>query len=184
MLPLLLATAEASHHAAAEAGIAEKFGLDWKYVLIQAISFLILFGVLYKFGIKPTVSTMEKRNKKIEAGLRHAEEMQAKLAAAAQESATIVKGAQSEAQKIVDEARRAAKDFGDKQQAEAVQRAADFIEKARQATELEHKKMLDQARTEIARLVVTTTERVLAKKLTDADRASYNDAASKELASL
>ena len=44
--------------------------------------------------------------------------------------------------------------------------------------------MLDQARTEIARLVVTTTERVLAKKLSDADRAAYNEAAAKELTAL
>ena len=36
-------------------------------------------------------------------------------------------------------------------------------------------------RTEIARLVVTTTQRVLAKELTDADRARYNDAAAREL---
>ena len=49
------------------------------------------------------------------------------------------------------------------------------------AIALEHKQMLNEARGEIARLVVTTTERVLAKKLTDADRASYNDAAAKEL---
>ena len=44
--------------------------------------------------------------------------------------------------------------------------------------------MLDQARSEIARLVVTTTERVLAKKLSDADRAAYNDTATKELTSV
>lgn len=180
MLPLLLATVEAAH-AAAEPGIAEKFGLDWKYIVIQAVSFLIIFAVLYWFGIKPTIATMEERNRKIGEGLRHAEEMQAKLAAAAQESATIVKGAQQEAQKIVDAARKAAKDFADKQQADALQRAAELIAKAQQATELEHKKMLDQARTEIARLVVATTERVLAKKLSDADRAAYNDTATKEL---
>ena len=36
----------------------------------------------------------------------------------------------------------------------------------------------------IARLVVTTTERVLAKKLTEADRASYNETASRELTSV
>jgi F-type H+-transporting ATPase subunit b len=41
--------------------------------------------------------------------------------------------------------------------------------------------MLADARTEIARLVVTTTERVLAKKLTDVDRAAYNEAATREL---
>src|SRR5262249_3188283 len=122
--------------------------------------------------------------KKISDGLKHAEEMQAKLAAAQQESAAIIKAAQLEAQKSIDEARKAAKEFGDKQQADAVQRAADMLAKAQQAIELEHKKMSDQARGEIARLVVSTTERVLAKKLTDADRSSYNDAATKELASL
>ncbi len=184
MFSLFLATTEAAHAAAGEASIVEKFGIEWHYVVWQVASFLILFVVLYKFGIKPTVATMEERNKKIESGLKHAEEMQAKLAAAAAESAQIVKNAQLEAQKIVDEARKASKDYTDKQQAEAVQRTADLMAKAQQSIELEHKKMLNEARAEIARLVVTTTERVLAKKLTDADRAAYNDTAAKELASL
>ncbi len=184
MFSLFLATTEAAHAAAGEASIVEKFGIEWHYVVWQVASFLILFVVLYKFGIKPTVATMEERNKKIESGLKHAEEMQAKLAAAAAESAQIVKNAQLEAQKIVDEARKASKDYTDKQQAEAVERTADLMAKAQQSIELEHKKMLNEARGEIARLVVTTTERVLAKKLTDADRAAYNDTAAKELASL
>jgi len=183
MLPLFLAATDAAA-AAGDASIIEKFGIEWKYVVWQIASFLILFAVLYKFGIKPTIATMEERNKKIEGGLKHAEEMQAKLAAAAQESAQIVKQAQVDAQKIVDEARKSAKDFADKQQAEAIQRANDLLTKAQHSIELEHKKMLDQARTEIARLVVTTTERVLAKKLTDADRAAYNETATKELSVL
>jgi F-type H+-transporting ATPase subunit b len=184
MLSLFLATTEAAHAAAGEPSIVEKFGIEWHYIVWQIASFLILFVVLYKFGIKPTVATMEERNKKIESGLKHAEEMQAKLAAAAQESAQIVKNAQLEAQKVVDEARKASKEYTDKQQAEALQRSADLLAKAQQAIELEHKKMLNDARGEIARLVVTTTERVLAKKLTDADRAAYNDTAAKELAAL
>lgn len=176
-LPLFLAAAEVH----AEPGIVEKFGLDWKYVAIQAFSFLIVLAVLYKFGIKPTVATMEERNRKIEAGLKHAEEMQAKLAAAQQESAAIVKKAQLDGAKIVDEARKSAKEFLDKQMQEASAKANDTLVKAQQAIDLEHKKMLADARTEIARLVVATTERVLAKKLTDADRAGYNDAATREL---
>ena len=68
-----------------------------------------------------------------------------------------------------------------KQTLEATAKAGDLLAKAQQAIELEHKKMLAAARTEVARLVVTTTERVLAKKLTNADRAAYNDAASREL---
>lgn len=182
-LPLFLAAATEAH-AHAEPGMIEKFGLDWKYVVIQAISFLIVLAVLYKFGIKPTVTTMEERNRKIESGLKHAEEMQAKLAAAQQESAAIVKKAQIEASKIVDDARKTAKEFLEKQTQEATAKANDTLAKAQQAIELEHKRMLASARTEIARLVVTTTERVLAKKLTDADRAAYNDAATRELTSV
>src|SRR5436190_2065178 len=158
-----------------------RFGVEWKYILIQLVSFLIVLGVLYKFGIKPVTATMEERNRKIEAGLKHAEEMQAKLAAAQQESAAIVKKANVEASRVVDDARKSAKEFLDKQTQEASAKAGDLMAKAQQAIELEHKKMLADARTEIARLVVTTTERVLAKKLTEADRASYNDAASREL---
>jgi F-type H+-transporting ATPase subunit b len=124
---------------------------------------------------------MEERANKIGAGLKYAEEMQTKLAAAQQESAVIVKKSQVEATRIVDDARQTAKDFLDKQTQEATVKSNDLLTKAQQAIELEHRKMLADARTEIARLVVTTTERVLAKQLTDADRSAYNDAATREL---
>ena len=159
----------------------EHFGVEPKYIVFQLISFVVVLFVLYKFGIKPVTATMEERNRKIEAGIKHAVEMQAKLAAAQQESAAIVKKANLEATRLVDEARKTAKEFLDKQTQEATVKANDLLSKAQQAIELEHKKMLADARVEIARLVVTTTERVLAKKLTDADRASYNEAASREL---
>ncbi len=189
MLPLLLATVDATPAAASGPleGLKqtfEHFGVEPKLIFFQLVSFLILFAVLYRFGIKPTISTMEARNKKIESGLKNAEETQLRLAAAAQESAQLIKTAQLEAQKVVNEARKIAKDFADKQQGEANIRAADILAKAQQAIELEHKKMLDQARGEIARLVVKTTEQVLARKLSDADRAGYNEAATKELTAL
>ncbi len=176
-LSLFFAAAAAS----GDANLLEKFGVEWKYVVWQIVSFVIVLAVLYKFGIKPVVATMEERNRKIETGLKNAEEMQAKLAAAQQESTAIVKKANADATKIVEEARKTAKDFLDKQTQEATAKAGELLNKAQQAIELEHKKMLADARSEIARLVVTTTERVLAKKLTDADRAAYNESASREL---
>jgi F-type H+-transporting ATPase subunit b len=175
---LLLATTEG---AGKLQQLQTQFGIEGKYLLMQIISFAILAFVLYRFFFKPVLATVEERNARIADGLKHAEEMQAKLAAAQQESAQIIKAAQLDAQRLVDEARKSAKDFADKQQAEAIQRATDLVTKAQHAIELEHKKMLDQARGEIARLVVTTTERVLAKKLSDADRSAYNETATKEL---
>jgi F-type H+-transporting ATPase subunit b len=180
-LPLLLAAAVET---AATPDMLEKFGVEWRYVVWQTISFLIVLVVLYKFGIKPVTATMEVRNRKIEAGLKHAEEMQLKLAAAQEESAVIVKKANVESSRIVDDARKTAKEFLERQTQEATLKANDLLAKAQQAIELEHRKMLADARVEIARLVVTTTERVLAKKLTESDRAAYNEAAARELTSV
>lgn len=181
MLPLLLAVTEATGHAASESGMIPTYGLELKYVVMQAVSFLILFAVIYKFGIKPTISTMEERNAKIDSGLKYAEDMKAKLDAAQQQSAEIVKQANVKAGEIINEARASAKDFLDKQTQEATAKANDLLTKAQQAIELERRKTLAEAREEIARLVVATTERVLAKKLSDADRAAYNETAAKEL---
>jgi len=159
----------------------DSLGFEWHYIVFQGISFLILFGVLYKFFIKPTIAAMEERQKKVESGLKYAADMKVQLASSQQETATLIKNAQLEANKIIEESRKTAKDFADKIQKEASERANDQFAKAQQAIELEQKKMLADARSEIARLVVTTTERVLAKKLSEADRASYNETAAKEL---
>ena len=177
-LPLIFAAAA---HTTADASISERFGLEPKYIVMQVISFLVVLFVLYKFGIKPVTATMEERTQKIEAGIKDAEAMHAKLAATQQESAVIVKKANVDATRIVDEARKTAKDFLDRQTQEATLKASELLAKAQQAIELEHKKMLADARGEIARLVVATTERVLAKKLSEADRTAYNETAAREL---
>jgi F-type H+-transporting ATPase subunit b len=191
MLSPLLILAEATGPAAAAASpwaavtkITQDFGVSVPLILAQILSFSIVAFVLWKFAFKPVLATLDERQHKIESGLKYAQEMQAKLAAAQQESAAIVKKSQAEATRIIDDARKSAKDFLDRQTQEATAKAGDLLAKASQAIELEHKKMLADARTEIARLVVITTERVLAKKLTEADRAAYNDAASRELTSV
>jgi F-type H+-transporting ATPase subunit b len=190
MFALLAAAVEstaASAEAAPASGAAEllhSFGIQGNYVAMQFVSFAILAATLYWFGIRPTLSAMDERTSKIEAGLANEKKSVEKLAEAAREAAAQIKAAQIEANKVVDEARRTAKELADREAAAATERAQQLIAKAQQAIELEHKKMLADARTEIARLVVTTTEQVLAKKLTEADRAAYNEAAARELASV
>ncbi|HVU36471.1 MAG TPA: F0F1 ATP synthase subunit B [Opitutaceae bacterium] len=161
--------------------VTDTFGVNLPSFLAQCVSFCVVAWVLWRFAFKPVLATINERQQTIESGLKYAEEMKAKLAATQQESAVIIKQAQVEATRIVDEARKTAKEFLDRQMQEAAVRANDALTKAQQAIELEHKKMLADARTEIARLVVSTTERVLTKKLSDTDRASYNDAATREL---
>jgi len=184
---IFIATATSAHGEETVSGITkitQDFGINVPGIAAQALSFAVVAFILWRFGFKPVLAALDERNARIAAGLRNAEETQARLAAAVQESAQIIHKAQLEAQKSIEEARKSAKEFADKQQAEAVARAADTLAKAQQAIELEHKKMLEEARTEIARLVIKTTEQVLARKLSDADRAAYNEAAARELAVL
>jgi len=177
----------AAAHGEAASGITkitQDFGISLPNILAQILSFSVVAFILWKFAFKPVLATLDERQAKIASGLKYADDMKAKLEAAQQESAAIIKKASLEAARLVEDARKSAKEFVDKQSQEASAKAADILAKGQQAIELEHKKMLADARVEIARLVVVTTERVLAKKLSDADRAAYNDTAARELTSV
>ena len=161
--------------------LTQTFGIDIASLVAQIVSFCVVAYILWRFAFKPVLATLDERQKKIESGIAYADQMKAELAATQQKQDAILREAQTKAQQIIADTQKAARDYADKQQQEAIARAADIAAKAQQALVLEHTKMLADARAEIARLVVATTERVLAKRLTDADRAAYNDTAAKEL---
>lgn len=185
-LLLLAATTgiEAAAHGEAASGISKitsDFGISVPYIIAQVVNFAIVAFLLWKFAFKPVMVTLDERQAKIASGLKYAEETKAQLASAQQECAAVIKGAQQDATRLIEEARKTAKEFSERETTAATERANGIITKAQQAIDLEHKKMLEQARTEIARLVITTTQRVLAKELSEADRARYNEAAAREL---
>jgi F-type H+-transporting ATPase subunit b len=171
-------------HVEAASGISkivQDFGISWPFFLAQVLNFCVVGFVLWKFAFKPVMATLDERQKKIADGLRYAEEMKAKLEAVEQASVASARKSQVEASKVIDEARKSAKEFLDKQTQEAAVKAGEILAKAQQVIELEKKKMLAEAKTEIAHLVVETTQRVLARELSEADRSRYNESAAREL---
>jgi len=188
MISPLLVFAEVAAQAAAPAEAAsgvtkilQDFGISWPFFLAQVVNFAVVATLLWKFAFKPVLATLDERQQKIASGLQYAEEMKVRLASTQQQTDAALKEAQHKAQAVIAEAQKAAKEFSDKQQKEALEQASLVLTKAQATIELEKKKMLAEARTEIARLVVATTQRVLAKELSDADRSRYNDAAAREL---
>lgn len=184
MISDLLLLAETAGHGEAASGITKiisDFGIDAPMFLAQAINFAIVAVLLWRFAFKPVAATLEQRQKQIEQSLKDAADIKAKLSATHQESLQLLQKAHAEAAQIIDAARRTAKELSDRETKLATERANELITKAQQAITLEHKKMLDQARGEITRLVVATTQKVLAKELSDFERARFNEAAAKEL---
>lgn len=161
--------------------ISHDFGLNVPSLVAQIVNFVLVAGLLWWFAFKPILATIGERQKKIDSGLKYAEEMKAKLDAAQHAVEAQFKEAQLKGQQIVAESQKAARELSDKQQLEAVERANGIITKAQAAIELEKTKMLSEARTEVARLVVETTQRVLAKELSELERARFNEAAAREL---
>ena len=179
ILPVIFAAA--TEHGAEDAGILGQFGVEGPFLLSQIISFCVVAFVLYRFAFKPVLATIDERQTKIADGLKYAEEMKAKLEDAEAQHKEIVQKASQEAQQIVNDARSVAEEKISKSSQEAVARAAEIISKAEQQIELDRKNMLADARSEIARLVVATTSKVLSKELSEDDRNRFTESASSSL---
>jgi len=179
IFPILLAAAEAP---AEGQNMLQQFGIELPYFIAQCLHFLIVVGLLYFLAFKPVMKTMSERQEKIADGLQYAEEMKAKLADAEKEHAARLQAATAEAQKILGDAKDSAAVYLEKQTQQAAAKAEDMIRKAREATELERQKMLADVRGEVARLVVETSEKVLAQQLSADDRSRFAEKAATELA--
>jgi F-type H+-transporting ATPase subunit b len=164
--------------------IAENFGLDVRILFFQILNFGIVAFLLYRFAFKPILETIDQRQKEISDGLEFAEDAKAKLADSEKQHAATLQKAQQEAQAIAATARDNAKAFLDKQTQEASTKSEEMISKAKEAIELERKKMLTEVREEVTRLVVETTSKVLSKKLSADDKTRYNKTAAEELTSV
>ncbi len=175
-LPVFLAAA-----AGEEGNLLNQFGVEWPFLISQIISFCVVAFVLYRFAFKPVLSTIDERQSKIADGLKYADDMKAKLEDAESQHKEIIQKASQEAQQIVNDARDVAEDKISKASQEAVARAEEIITKAEQQIELDRKNMLADARSEIARLVVATTSKVLSKELSEEDRNRFSESASANL---
>ena len=163
-------------------GIAKTFGLDVPMLTAQIICFCALAYVLWNFGFKKVLSTMEEREKEISDGLRFAEEVKIKLEDAERKHTETLKEASEEAQKTIASAREQAKSFEDQLRKDAETRAENIVRKAREQMQLERQTLVAEARQEFAQLVVETATKVLDRELSDEEKTRFSESASKELA--
>jgi F-type H+-transporting ATPase subunit b len=157
-------------------------GVDWRLILVNAVNFGIVAVIIYYFGFRPVLKTMDERKKKIEDGLKYAEEMKKKLEEAAVKEAEILKEARQEAQAIIEKSRAVAKALEEKQTQDTAAKIEQMLARGREAIEQERRKTFEELRGEIARLVVLTTSKVLTRDLADAEKAKINAHAAEELA--
>ena len=161
--------------------LAETFGVQTELLVAQIVNFCLVTYLLYRFAVKPTLKTVEARQKKIEEGLRFAEEMKAKQASAERERLEVLKKAQADAQALLANTKAEGERYLAEQKKAAEEKVSQLTQ-AHHAMEGERSAMLKEAKGEIVTLTVETTERLLSGILTDEMRAKLNEQAAALLA--
>ena len=181
---LAAATAETTHGGGPISELAGQFGIDVKVIFAQAINFVVVAFLLWRFAFKPVMATLDERQKKIAEGLQFAEESRTQLAETEKRQAEVLREAHAKAQEILHEARDKAVEFEEKMKNETAMQIEEMRKRAEESNELERQKMLTEVRQEIARLVVLTSGKVLRRELGDDEKQRLDKAAAQEIAQL
>ena len=162
-------------------GIVETFGIDWPMLIAQAINFLIVAIVIWKFAFKNILSTIKEREKQISDSLKNADRIKLELEETEKQQQQTLQDASLEAKKTISSAQEQAKAFIEAQKDDARKQAEEIIAKAKVAMEQERERVLREAREEIASLVVLTATKVLSKDLSEEEKEKFSSQATKEL---
>jgi F-type H+-transporting ATPase subunit b len=142
-----------------------KLGIDWKLLIAQIVNFLVLLFVLWKFAYGPVLGMLDKRQKKIEKGLKDADEAHKKLTESEEKQKEILKQARTEAKDIVEKAREQAEKSKSEIAAEAKTQAEKILAGAKSEIEQEKQKTIAEIKSEIGGLVVAATEKIIGEKM-------------------
>tara|TARA_B100002019_G_scaffold238781_1_gene214002 strand:- start:524 stop:1060 length:537 start_codon:yes stop_codon:yes gene_type:complete len=162
-------------------GIVETFGIDWPMLIAQAINFLIVAIVIWKFAFKNVLSTIKEREKQISDSLKNADRIKLELEETEKQQQQTLQDASLEAKKTISSAQEQAKALIESQKDDARKQAEEIIAKAKVAMEQERERVLLEAREEIASLVVLTATKVLSKDLSEEEKEKFSSQATKEL---
>jgi F-type H+-transporting ATPase subunit b len=159
-----------------------KLGIYWPKLIAQTINFGIVLFVLWKFAYRPVLTMLEQRREKIAEGMTNAEKIKNELAQTEVARQDILNKANTQANKLIEEARAAAARVQEQETQKAIAAAEQIITKAREAAAQDHERMLAELRREVGRLVVETTGRVTGKVLTPEDQKRLAEETSRQLA--
>lgn len=141
------------------------FHIEINLLVAQFVNFAIILFVLWKFAYKPILKTLNDRTKKIEKGVKDAEEAGKKLKETAEKEKEILIKARKEAQDIIKKSETDAKKNAQSIMEQAKEQNEKMIADTKKMIEQEKTRMLADVKADVADLVVSATEKIIAQKL-------------------
>lgn len=177
-IPAILAAAQP---VASDAGVVERiqktFHIQGGAFAAQCISVLIVAFLLKKFAFGPVQNMLEQRRERIAEGEDKLKRIEKQLADSEATTAAAIEKANSEAQRLIAEAKEGAQAFTEQKTQEAVAQAQQMLTKAEAAAKADRDRLQAELKSEFGRLVATTTSQVTGKVLTPEDQKRINDEA-------
>ena len=158
------------------------FGINWSKFIAQAILFITVYLVLKKFAFGPVLAMFEERRRRIEEAQMNAEKIKKQLTESELRCQEILRKANADAQRIIEEGRVSSDAHSQKASQQAIREAEAIISRAHEAVEMDRTKMIAEVRKEMIHLVVDTTSKVAGKILTKEDQDRLASETSKQLA--
>lgn len=148
--------------------LVKTFHIDWKLLVAQLVNFAIVAGVLWYFALKPLMRVMNKRTDDIEKSLKDAKEIEQKLQDAEKTKQGIILEAQKEAQIIMEQSYKEAEQLKETKLHETRTEMEKLAAKTKTDLLLEKEKMIQDAKKDVADLVVAASTKIIGKNLDDA----------------
>lgn len=144
--------------------IIHAFGIDWRLIVIQIFNFAILLAALWYFLYTPILNMLAERQRKIEQGVKDAENAAKALSDADKTKAEVLTGAQSEASQIVSRAKGHAEEKGAIILSEAETKAERLLREAQARGEEIKQQAQKESEADIAKLAILAAEKVLRER--------------------
>ncbi len=144
-------------------------------IIISILNLLILFLILKKFLYKPVEAMLQKRQSLIDKDLESAKEANAEAQSKKKIYEDKLSAADSEAEDILNEARRRAERKSDKIVASAKERADDIVSQAKSDAELEKKRAQSEIKHEITEVSTLLSEKILEREINKEDHRKLID---------
>ncbi len=158
------------------------FGITWPKFIAQVILFLIVYWVLNKYAFGPVLKMLEERRRRIEEGQHNAERIKKQLAEAELRYQEVLRKANEDATKLLEQTRASGDAITQKQLQQAIKDAEGIVAKAQDTIVQERNKMVAEVKKEMVDLVVKTTSKVVGKVITPEDQKRLSEDTVKQFA--
>lgn len=152
-------------------------------VIVELLTFLVMLAVLARYVYPEVVRLAEARQRAIAQQLHDAEQARAAAEERLKQAQVQLEEARRTAQQVVDSANKSAEQLRQDMREKAEEDARRIADSARKEIEAERDRALASARSEVAAMVVTATEKVIGETLDQPKHRQLIERAIEEVAS-